>query len=279
MLLIPRYGTDPVIVLDGDPSAIAEPAIRQRRRLAALLADLDDEQWAHASRCAGWSSRDVILHLDSTNNFWSFSITQARRGEPTTFLATFDPVASPVQLVNDAGAISNAETLERFTASTEALVTVLETLDDDGWTTLAEAPPGHISVSALAHHTLWDSWIHERDIVLPLGRTPVEEHDEIAANLRYVAALSPAFALNAGSVERGTLAVDVTEPDVSFVVEVDDRVSVRDGHDVTADVRFTGNAVELLEALSFRCPLEQVVPDESAWMLRGLADTFDVADR
>ena len=279
MLLIPRYGTDPVIVLDGDPSAIAEPAIRQRRRLNALLADLDDEQWAHPSRCAGWSSRDVILHLDSTNNFWSFSIAQARRGEPTTFLATFDPVASPVQLVNDAGAISNAETLDRFTASTEALVTVLESLDADGWTTLAEAPPGHISVSALAHHALWDSWIHERDIVLPLGRTPVEEHDEIAANLRYVAALSPAFALNAGSVERGTLAVDVTEPDVSFVVEVDDRVSVRDGHDVTADVRFTGNAVELLEALSFRCPLDQVVPDESAWMLRGLADTFDVADR
>ena len=182
MLLIPRYGTDPVIVLDGDPSAIAEPVIRQRRRLTALLADLDDEQWAHPSRCAGWSSRDVILHLDSTNNFWSFSIAQARRGEPTTFLATFDPVASPVQLVNDAGAISNAETLDRFTASTEALVTVLESLDADGWTTLAEAPPGHISVSALAHHALWDSWIHERDIVLPLGRTPVEEHDEIAAS-------------------------------------------------------------------------------------------------
>ena len=114
--------------------------------------------------------------------------------------------------------------------------------------------PGTSASSALAHHALWDSWVHERDIVLPLGRTPVEEHDEIAANLRYVAALSPAFALNAGSVERGTLAVDVTEPDVSFVVEVDDRVSVRDGHDVTADVRFTGNAVELLEALELPVP-------------------------
>jgi uncharacterized protein (TIGR03083 family) len=279
VLLIPRYGTDPVIVLDGEPSAIAEPAIRQRRRLAALLADLDDDQWAHPSRCAGWSSRDVILHLDSTNNFWAFSIAQARRGEPTTFLATFDPVASPVQLVNDAGAISNAATLERFSASTEALVEALESLDGDGWATLAEAPPGHISVSALAHHALWDSWVHERDIVLPLGGNPVEESDEIAACLRYGAALSPAFSLNGGAVGRGTLTVDVTEPDLSFVVDVGDRVSVRAGNDTTADMRFTGNAVELLEALSFRRPLDQEVPEESAWMLRGLADVFDVADR
>ena len=279
MLLIPRYGTDPVIVLDGDPSAIAEPAIRQRRRLAALLADLDDEQWAHPSRCAGWSSRDVILHLDSTNNFWTFSMAQARHGEPTMFLATFDPVASPVQLVNDVGAISNAETLERFTASTEALVKVLESLDGDGWTTLAEAPPGHISVSALVHHALWDAWVHERDIVLPIDRIPVEEPDEIAACLRYGAALSPAFSLNGGAVGRGTLAVDVTEPDVSFVVEVGDRVSVRAGNDATADMRFTGDAVELLEGLSFRRPLDQEVPEGSAWMLRGLADAFDVADR
>ena len=156
---------------------------------------------------------------------------------------------------------------------------LLESLDGDGWTTLAEAPAGHISVSALVHHALWDSWVHERDIVLPIDRIPVEEPDEIAACLRYGAALSPAFSLNGGAVGRGTLAVDVTEPDLSFVVEVGDRVSVRAGNDTTAGMRFTGNAVELLEGLSFRRPLDQVVPDESAWMLRGLADAFDIADR
>ncbi|MGH9134102.1 MAG: hypothetical protein ACRDZZ_09210, partial [Ilumatobacteraceae bacterium] len=35
----------------------------------------------------------------------------------------------------------------------------------------------------------WDAWIHERDIVLPLGRTPVEEVDEITACLTYGASL------------------------------------------------------------------------------------------
>ena len=278
MQLIPRYGTDPVIVLDGDPSAIAAPAIRQRRRLADLLAGFDSDQWANPSRCAGWSSRDVILHLDSTNTFWSFSIAQGQRGEPTTFLATFDPVASPAQMVSEAGGMSNAEVLERFTASTDALTGLLESLDGDGWATLAEAPPGHISVSALVHHALWDSWIHERDIVLPLGLAPVEEPDEVAASLRYVAALSPAFALNAGIDERGTMEVEVTDPHVSLVVDVGDRVTVRDGNDADVDLRFTGPAVDLLEALSFRRPLDQPVPAGAAWMLRGLADIFDSPD-
>ena len=43
------------------------------QEFAAALAVLDDEQWSHPSRCEGWSSRDVIVHLDSTNAFWAFS--------------------------------------------------------------------------------------------------------------------------------------------------------------------------------------------------------------
>lgn len=106
MQLNPRYGDDPVITFDGSPAAIAEPTIRQRRRLAAALATLDDEQWAHPSRCDGWSSRDVIVHLDSTNAFWAYSIVAGLRGEPTQLLATFDPVASPAELVDGSNDVS-----------------------------------------------------------------------------------------------------------------------------------------------------------------------------
>ena len=120
MQLNPRYGTDPLITLDGSPAAILEPAVRQRRRLAATVATLTDEQWAHPSRCDGWSSRDVIVHLDTTNSFWAFSIAQGLKGEPTQFLATFDPVASPAQMVADAGDVSADEVLDRFVASTDS---------------------------------------------------------------------------------------------------------------------------------------------------------------
>lgn len=279
MQLTPRYGAQPVITLDGSPAAIAGPLIRQRRRLATALASFTDEQWSHPSRCAGWSNRDVIVHLDSTNTFWSMSIAAGVHGEPTRFLATFDPVASPAQLVAGSGDVSTGEVLARFVASTDALVGLCSSLDHAGWSAAAEAPPGHVSVSAVAHHALWDSWVHERDVLVPLGLAPEPEADEVAACLRYVAALGPALALNRGAAGSGVLAIDATGPDVVVVVDIGDQVVVRAGAAgaPTAELRLAGDAVELLEALSVRRPLSQLIPAESAWMLRGLSDTFDVA--
>lgn len=278
MQLTPRYGVDPVITLDGSPADIARSVIRQRRRLAETVASFTDDQWAHPSRCAGWSSRDVISHLETTNTFWSYSIGAGLRGEPTQFLATFDPVATPAELVAGSSGVAASEVLDRFVASTDALLGLLESLDGDGWSTLAEAPPGHISISALAHHALWDSWVHERDILLPMGVSPAEEADEIAACLRYVAALGPALALNRGISATGTLAIEVSNPDLSIVVDIDGRVAVRSGDgEVAADLRLAGDAVDLLEALSIRAPLGQPVPAAWSWMLNGLAETFDVA--
>ena len=279
MQLTPRYGAQPVITLDGPPAAIAGPLIRQRRRLATALASFTDEQWSHPSRCAGWSNRDVIVHLDSTNTFWSMSIAAGVHGEPTRFLATFDPVASPAQLVAGSGDVSTGEVLARFVASTDALVGLCSSLDHAGWSAAAEAPPGHVSVSAVAHHALWDSWVHERDVLVPLGLAPEPEADEVAACLRYVAALGPALALNRGAAGSGVLAIDATGPDVVVVVDIGEEVVVRAGAAgaPTAELRLAGDAVELLEALSVRRPLTQLIPADSVWMLRGLSDTFDVA--
>ena len=274
MQLSPRYGTDPIVTLDGQPDAIVEPAVRQRRRLAATLASFDDAQWSHASRCEGWSSRDVIVHLDSTNTFWTLAIAAGVRGEPTQFLSTFDPVTSPAQLVAGSADVSTKEVFERFVASTEAFVDLLQSLEGDDWSALAEAPPGHIGVSAVVHHALWDSWVHERDILLPLGIAPAVEPDEVAACLRYGAALGPALAVTRGESNRARLTVAVTQPDLSIVVDIGDRVAVRSGP-AQSDLHLTGDAVELLEALSIRRPLGQPIPAGSAWMLSGLSDTFD----
>lgn len=282
MQLSPRYGSDPLITLDGPPSGVLAPAVRQRRRLVAALEGLDAAQWAHPSRCEGWSTRDVIVHLDSTNAFWAFSIGAGVKGEPTQFLVGFDPAASPAELVAAAGDTTDAEVLERFSASTEALASLLESLDEAAWSALAEAPPGHLHVGAVVHHALWDAWIHERDVLLPLGIEPEVHDDEVAACLRYVAALAPAFAVSLGSHGSGRLRIDATRPARSFEVEVGDEVLVRDavsdGADGTgAEVRLTGDAVELLEALSSRAPLAQPVPDGAEWMVEGLAKAFDQA--
>lgn len=275
MKLTPRYGTNPIITLDGSPSDILQPVIRQRRRVADALAAFSEDEWNHASRCEGWSNRDVMIHVDSTNSFWAYSIASALRGEPTTFLAKFDPVSAPAQLVAGSKELSSSAVLEKYSASTLALESTLYSLSDADWSVLAEAPPGHISISALAHHALWDCWVHERDLLLPLGIAHAEEPDEIAACLRYVAALAPGFAISRDSARNGILEVAASTPDTTFVVEVSDHVHVRTGS-ATADLRLTGNAVDLVEALSIRTPLKQSIPDHVSWMVNGLAEVFDV---
>lgn len=278
MQLTPRYGSNPVIVLADDGSDIVTPTLRQRRRLADVLDALDDDHWTHASRCDEWSARDVVDHLDTTNRFWTASIEAGLRNEPTELLATFDPVRSPAGLVAARRDHAAAEVLAAYRSSTEDLATVLGSLDDHDLEVPAEAPPGHISIRAVLHHALWDAWTHERDILLPLGIPPAEEPDEIASCLRYAAGLGPALAITRGRTRRGSLAIDVRQPDVAVVAEVGDRVVVRLGRtDGDADVRLTGDAVDVLEALSQRRPLDQAVPEGSSWLLDGLAEQFDAA--
>jgi uncharacterized protein (TIGR03083 family) len=278
MQLSPWYGPDPIIALDGPPDALAEPLVRQRRRLAEVLGTLDAEQWASPSRCADWSVRDVITHLQSTNAFWGFSIAMGLKGDPSRFLATFDPVASPAQLVADAPDVSTDELLDQFRTSNEALASQLAGLDEAGWATTAEAPVGHVAIRTLAHHALWDSLVHERDILLPLGIEPVTQADETLAALRYVAALSPAFAVSRGEAPGGVLAIAPTDLDGPFTVTVADLVAVEAAPaPPEADVVLRGPAIDLLEGLSLRAPLPTPLPADAAWWVDGLKVTFDQA--
>ena len=150
MQLNPVYGDEPLQRIQGLVPDPATPVVRQRARLASLLAGLDADQWAAPTRCEGWSVQDVIAHLVTTNQFWSYSIACGLAGEPSTVLSGFDPVATPAQLVESVRARSAAETLELFVASNDALAATFESLDDRGWEAVAESPPGHQSIRLLA---------------------------------------------------------------------------------------------------------------------------------
>ena len=46
-----------------DRDAIWAAIDRERLDLADLLDDLDEQEWAHPTLCAGWRVRDVAAHL------------------------------------------------------------------------------------------------------------------------------------------------------------------------------------------------------------------------
>jgi hypothetical protein len=198
-------------------------------------------------------------------------------GEPTRFLADFDPKATPDALVDAVRHTAPAETLARYLEANRAFCATVGSLGPDDWVATAEAPPGHVSVAALAHHALWDSWVHERDVVLPLGLPATEVADEVVASLRYAAALGPCFALQRGGHRDGAIAVACDEPEASIVVRVGDHVTVSDGPAPAGALRLTGRAVDLLEGLSLRRPLPHAVPAEHAWLVAGLAEAFESA--
>ena len=275
MKISPRYDADPLVTLDGPPDAVAVPLVRQRRRFADVLSSLSPDQWELPSRCEGWRVQDVAAHLAGVDRFWSLMIQSGLAGTPTRFLADFDPKATPASLVDAERDATAQETLAALEAATGTLCDTIESLDHDDWLAIAESPAGHVTVSTLAHHALWDSWVHERDVLVPLGMVQVEQSDEILASLRYAAALAPMFSLQTGSDRTGTLAVDVTRPDARFVVTVDDAVHVADGEPPPEALVLTGDAVDVLESLSIRVPWRQPIPDDDAWLVDGLADVFE----
>jgi uncharacterized protein (TIGR03083 family) len=272
MLISPRYDGPPIISIEGRPDDQLAPVTRQRRRLEATLAGLDADGWRAPTRCAGWTVHDVVAHLTDVNSFWHASVRAGLAGTPTRFLAGFDPAATPEFLAAQMRDLEPGEVFERFRASNDAFLGVLAELDDPGWAMPAEAPPGHISIRLLAHHALWDAWIHERDIELPLGLTPSFEADEVASSLRYAAALSPAF-LSEGNDLTGSFTVDAYDPTLRFTLAVDDSVAVRD--DIVANAPcLRGDAVTLLEAISLRGPLPADAPPEWQQLQQGLTAAF-----
>ncbi len=274
MKLSPRYDGPSVLTIAGhdDPPGVA--VARQRRRLETLLADLSEDEWRHESRCDGWTVQDVVAHLVGVNAFWQASVSAGLAGTPTQVLAAFDPAAHPPLMIEPMRALTPREVFEQFVQSNNGF---LDALPDDahGWSAVAESPAGHVSIDHLAHHALWDSWIHERDIAIPLGRATVDEANELGISLRYAAAIGPALTVGDSDAYRGALAVAATNPDICFTLDVGESVAI-ECDVIAADAPcLRGDAPALVEALSIRAPLPEGTPAEWHRLVRGLATVFD----
>ncbi len=137
-----------------------------------------------------------------------------------------------------------------------------------------EATPGLLPIRVVAHHALWDSWVHERDIALPLGAAPPAEPDEVGSSLRYAAALSTALAIGAGPAVYGSFEVEASDPSMVCRLEVGATVTVQDGPAARGAPCLRGDAATLVDALSLRAPFPEPVPPEWSPLIAGLATAF-----
>jgi uncharacterized protein (TIGR03083 family) len=272
--LSPRYDTPPIVSPSGEPADQLVPAIRQRRRFEALLGDLSEEQWKTASRCGGWTVHDVAAHLVGVNAFWSASLAAGLAGRPTRVLGAFDPVTTPELMVGQMRELTRDEVLDQLTRTNEGFLTAIGELDDDGWSMPAEAPPGHLPIRLLVQHALWDCWIHERDIAIPLDMNTPVEPDEVRSCLTYVAALNAALAVGGGHHVTGQYAVQSTAPSFWVGLEVAGTVTVHGDCSPSTAPCLEGESVTLIEALSLRAPFPEGVPMQWRPIIDGFSDQF-----
>jgi uncharacterized protein (TIGR03083 family) len=275
MILSPSYEGPVRLMIDDDGSDHLTAIARQHRRLARIFTRLGAGDWTIPSRCEGWTVRDVAAHLVGVNRFWVASIQAGLTGHPTKLLDHFDPVVTPPFLVRAMGDLSGEQVLKEFVSASAALLDVLADLDETGWSTPAESPVGHVPIRLVVHHALWDSWVHERDIAIPLGLDVANQTDEVSMCLRYVAALGPALAFAVGRPISGRFAIDATDPDLRFVVDVAESITVRSAATMDGAVCLRGDAAELTEALSLRAPLPPDTPEDFQQLLDGLRTAFN----
>lgn len=281
MRLNPHYGDESFISfenLDFDPIELMNA---QRSRFAEQLGKLSTEQLQSPSRCAGWTNLDVLTHLNSTNLFWEVSTKKGASGSPTKFLATFDPVESPAQMVRDAPAGEPGETVSAFANSNATLAEVTRPLRDVQWNLVVESPVGHVSLAAMALHALWDSFVHERDVMVPLGCAVSAPDDELQAVLTYAVALSPAYGLQQGFGGDLDVVVLGSGPDIGLLVSVGSRVVVgpwwkpQDRPSSSRRVEVRGETLDLIEGLSRRSDIAHNLSTQDRWVVDSLGYVFD----
>jgi uncharacterized protein (TIGR03083 family) len=128
----------------------------------ALLTDLADGEWAVASLCPGWTVRDVATHLTGIETVlvgWR----PERDDEPPPFhrLAAF---------MTDAEAMSNDALRYAARAALDARRAEVRALSTEEWEHRLMSPAGPRTMGGFMEVRIFDLWIHQRDMTVPLGR-------------------------------------------------------------------------------------------------------------
>jgi uncharacterized protein (TIGR03083 family) len=172
-----------------DPTPVFVAHARHRRRFADEVASLDEAALATPSRCHLWTVADVLRHLIDVDS-WMDDIWN---GRPPPLSGGFNPNTTPHEFVERGRAIPDVEVRDRFVVSSEAMAADVEGSGPERWGLPALSPLGGVPWWLSAMHVFFDSWLHERDCLLPLGvDVPVVE-DEVAPVLAYMLGLVGLF--------------------------------------------------------------------------------------
>lgn len=145
------------------------------RRLVSTWQGFAPAQWEHPSRNAAWTVHHTVRHVaDGTER-----VAGVINGHPVGLERDFDPRSTPAAWLDASNSEVPSATIERFDAASASLRTGIGDRARSGDSTHDRTVYGTAHWTVNVAHLLWDSWLHERDVLLPLGRpAPCSEEEE-----------------------------------------------------------------------------------------------------
>jgi uncharacterized protein (TIGR03083 family) len=148
-----------------DPGRLLEVFGRQRQRFVTVLRGFGPDDWAAPTRCADWSAHDVVRHLCDCN-----AVAAGTDDHALDLTAGFDPRITPRGWPAVSASEAPGASFSRFLSTTEELLALLRDRLAQGFRFDVCLPYGPMDWTILVLHAFWDSWLHERDVLLARGR-------------------------------------------------------------------------------------------------------------
>jgi hypothetical protein len=193
--------------------------------------------------------------------------------------ADFDPRHTPDKAVQEDRAIPDDEIRERYLLSTKTMITDLGCSDSQRFGHPSISPAGQVPWWMSAVHIGWDSSVHERDALLPLGRSVKQLESETVPCLAYSLVLMSFFAghdplsVRIGAIQVFREAGPVIVGTVTTTDESDDAVA-------SSPSRLaTNNPVNVIDAICGRGSIDDSLAGDATVIHRlgGLARYFTSA--
>ena len=253
-----------------DPQHLIEVFSQQRRAFTAALQGFGPGDWAAPTRCADWSAHAIVRHLcDGT----ALAISAGPDDRTLDITAGFDPRTSPSRWLAASAGESPAATLDRLVAATADLLTRARGRLARGCKFDVHLPYGPMDWTVLLLHTFWDSWIHERDVLLARGAEHPTSDDATGYAAAYGVFISAAVASLFGDPVQDKLTVGGNG---GGVFDLDTRGAVT----LTISRQHTPGppAAQVTDALAGRAPADTVLahlPPATRAALSRLADFYN----
>ena len=236
-----------------DDAARVNRVLRERQLDVVRGVPLDE--WTRPSRCTGWSVHDVVRHVVQMNEVMVGVVAATRAGERYERIRRFDPKTTPAAWLAEGPAAEPEETLAAFERSTRAVIDVGDAVGGD---VLVGSPVGLQPWPRVVLHALLDAAVHERDVTEPLGRS-APAVPELLPVLAYVLLLAARVAC---SVDREfALPLDLGGQRLGVTVRgAAVEVVPGSGHDAFDGDAVVADPLRLLDGLTGRVPLDEVLP-------------------